>query len=75
MNDVIIKKAITEAGGVEQVADHFELGPRAIRKWWQVGRVPSDKVVELCRLGKFQVKPSQIDPVSFPDYANFDQAI
>jgi hypothetical protein len=62
----LIKKAITDAGGVDAVAAHFNVGVRSVRKWWQVGRVPSDNLYTLCEMGSFSTDPNQINPKAFP---------
>ncbi|MCP4596164.1 YdaS family helix-turn-helix protein [Neptuniibacter sp.] len=64
----LIKKAINAAGGVEAVSKHFDLGERAVRKWWQVEKVPDSHTAELCKLGNFEVAPHQLNPQSFPEY-------
>lgn len=64
----IIKKAIDEAGGVDAVAKCFGLSDRAVRKWWQVGRVPDEHVPELCRMGGFSVRPKDLNPKLYPPY-------
>jgi len=61
-----IKKAIKCAGGVEAVALEFKLGERAIRKWWQVTRVPTDHIYRLCDLGNFAVAPYELNSSAFP---------
>ncbi len=64
-----IKKAIKCAGGVEAVAQEFKLGERAIRKWWQVGKVPTDHIYRLCELGKFIIAPHELNSLAFPKLA------
>jgi hypothetical protein len=61
-----IKKAIKCAGGVEAVALEFNLGERAIRKWWQVAKVPTDHIYRLCDLGGFTVAPHELNSSAFP---------
>jgi len=61
-----IKKAIKCAGGVEAVALEFSLGERAVRKWWQVAKVPTDYIYRLCELGGFTVNPHQLNSSAFP---------
>jgi hypothetical protein len=62
----LIKKAIELAGGVEGVAKEFNVGARAVRKWWQVSKVPTDRVYRLCEMGSFNVLPHQLNSNSFP---------
>ena len=62
----IIKKSIECAGGVEVVAAQFKIGDRAVRKWWQVQKIPTDHIFPLCQMGGFKVKPDQLNPTAFP---------
>ena len=61
-----IKMAIKCAGGVETVAEEFKLGERAIRKWWQVAKVPTDHIYRLCELGGFIIVPHELNSLAFP---------
>jgi hypothetical protein len=66
-NSNLIKKAVSFAGGAESVASHFGLTDRAVRKWWQVNKVPTDHIYSLCKKGGFKVKPSDLNSKSFPN--------
>lgn len=61
-----IKQAIDLAGGVMVVASRFDITDRAVRKWWQEGRIPAERIIPLCEMCHNQIKPHDLNPRVFP---------
>lgn len=59
-----VKTAIELAGGLSEVARCFKIKPWAVSKWRT--KVPSERVLPLCKLINWQVTPHQIDPILYP---------
>lgn len=65
-----VKAAVCAAGGVEAVAKVLGVTKPAIYHWINSGRVPSERVVDLCDLTGGFIKASQLRPDVFKgDYA------
>lgn len=62
-----ISRAIDAAGGVHTVAATLQISHEAVYKWRRQRRVPSNRVRDLCALGRWAVTPHQLAPDYYPN--------
>jgi len=58
--NMTIRLAIVAAGGVKRVSEHFGTSQGAISAWHLRGIVPTEHILDLCRLGGGRFTPEQI---------------
>lgn len=49
-----VRNAIDQAGGRAGLARYFKTTHWSINKWYRRGRIPSDRIKEVCRLANKQ---------------------
>jgi len=66
---VPIYRAVAAAGGPIAVAHHFKLAAMTTpMRWYKTGRIGSQYIVPLCKLGGDKISPQEIlDDVSEPE--------
>jgi len=62
----IVRIAIDKAGGFAGVAREFGISYAAVRKWADQKRVPSERIIRVCQLGRNAVTPHQLNPLVYP---------
>jgi hypothetical protein len=60
-------KALKQAGGFANVAREFDISYAAVRKWADTQRIPSERILRVCQLGKNAVTPHQLNPLVYPE--------
>lgn len=50
MESNLVEKAVTAAGGIAAVAEHFEIHYQAVQQWVSKNRIPAERVIEMERL-------------------------
>lgn len=58
--NMTIRLAIVAAGGVKRLSEHFGTSQGAISAWHLRGIVPTEHILELCKLGGDRFTPEQI---------------
>lgn len=62
-----IEQAVTEAGGPQAVADHFNINRVSVDEWITANRLPPTRVIPLARLTQWKFTPHLLAPVLYPN--------
>lgn len=67
----VTDKAVKQIGSASSVARHFKFkSVQSVCNWIIKDQVPSERVLELCRLGAWRVTPHQLRPDLYPNFTD-----
>lgn len=68
MHKNITDKAVRCVGSISEVSRRFEFqSVQSVANWIAKNRVPSERVIQLCKWGQWTVTPHQLRPDIYPN--------
>lgn len=63
----ITDKAVRSVGSISEVSRLFGLNSvQSVANWISKNKVPSERVIQLCKMGRWSVTPHQLRPDIYP---------